>query len=418
MKVEDEVAMTWLDGVRVLDLTQYLAGPACTRLLAEMGAEVIKVEAAPYGDPSRAFTPRRNRRAGFFVQQHRGKQSVCLDLRTDDGVRIVRELADHVDVVVENFSPGVMDRKGWGYDELSSTNPGLIMASVSGFGQTGPLRDKPAFDFVAQAYGGIMHMTGDPDGPPLFVGIGLADSIAGVHAFAAIGYALFRRSMTGEGTHIDASMVDSLVHLHETSIYAPSITRDTDDPYVPLRAGRDYQPSAPGSSFRGPEGWIVVFCTQGQIQGLWDALGHPEFGRSAEEGGDERFRNNDGRLAHRAELTAIIERWMAGFDTDDDVIAALDAHRVPCSKVLSPAEFRDQPHLVERGMIRTVDDRIAGPVDVPGFPLAFDDQRPAPDTGAPLLGEHNRSVLTGLLGYDDERIDALEAAGVLASKPR
>ena len=263
---------------------------------------------------------------------------------------------------------------------------------------------------MAQAYGGIMHMTGDPDGPPLFVGIGLADSIAGVHAFAAIGYALFRRATTGKGTHIDASMVDSLVHLHETSIYAPSITDG--ETYVPMRAGRDYQPSAPGSSFRGPEGWIVVFCTQGQIQGLWDALGHPEFAD------DERFRNNDGRLAHRAELTAIIEDWMAGFDTDDEVVAALETHRVPCSKVLSPAEFRDQPHLVERGMIRTVEDRIAGPVDVPGFPLAFDDRRPAPDADAPLLGEHNRSVLTGLLGYDDERVDALEAAGVLASKPR
>src|SRR3546814_1177223 len=131
-----------------------------------MGAEVIKVEAAPYGDPSRAFTPRRNRRAGFFVQQHRGKQSICLDLSSDEGRAVVRELADHVDVVVENFSPGVMDRKGWGYEELSSTNPGLVLCSISGFGQTGPLRDKPAFDFVAQAYGGVLHMTGDPDGPP------------------------------------------------------------------------------------------------------------------------------------------------------------------------------------------------------------------------------------------------------------
>jgi crotonobetainyl-CoA:carnitine CoA-transferase CaiB-like acyl-CoA transferase len=395
--------------IRVLDLSQYLAGPACTRLLAEMGAEVIKVEAAPYGDPSRAFTPRRNRRAGFFVQQHRGKQSVCLDLTTDEGRSVVRELAGHADVVVENFSPGVMERKGWSYEELSAANPGLVMCSVSGFGQTGPLRDKPAFDFVAQAYGGVMHMTGDPDGPPTFVGIGIADSVAGVHAFAAIGWALFRRTITGRGTHIDASMIDSLVHLHETSIYAPSIT---DGEYVPMRAGRHYQPSSPGGTFQGPEGWIVVFCTQGQIQGLWDAIGHPEYGH------DDRFRNNDGRLANRDELTAILEAWMAGFDTDDDVIAALEAHRVPCSKVLSPAEFADQPHLVERGMIRSVDDPVAGPVTIPGFPLAFDGERPQLDTPAPLLGEHNRSVLTGLLGWDDDRVDALETAGVLQSKPR
>lgn len=398
-----------LDGIRVLDLTQYLAGPACTRLLAEMGAEIIKVEAAPHGDPGRAFTPRRNRRAGFFVQQHRGKQSLCLDLRTDEAIAIVRELADHVDVVVENFSPGVMDRKGWGYEDLSSTNPRLIMASISGFGQTGPLRDRPAFDFVAQAYGGIMHMTGDPDGPPTFVGIGLADTSAGVHAATAIGFALFARERTGRGTHIDASMVDSLVHMHETSIYAPSIT---DGAYVPMRAGRHYQPSSPGGTFRGPEGWIVVFCTQGQIEGLWDALGRTELGA------DDRFRNNDGRLANRDELTDLIEEWMAGFDTDDDVVAALEAHRVPCSKVLSPADFVDQPHLVERGMIRTVDDPVAGPVTVPGHPLAYDGVRPSTDAPAPLLGEHNASILGGLLGYDDERIAALETAGVLASKPR
>lgn len=406
-----------LHGVRVLDLSQYLAGPACTRMLAEMGAEIIKVEAAPYGDPSRAFTPRRNRRAGFFVQQHRGKQSICLDLRSDEGIAVVRALADEVDIVVENFSPGVMDRKGWGYAELSSTNPRLIMASVSGFGQTGPLRDKPAFDFVAQAYGGIMHMTGDPDGPPTFVGIGLADTGAGVHAFGAIGMALFQRERTGQGCHIDASMVDSLVHMHETTVYAPSITGPSDDgdatePYVPMRAGRHYQPSAPGAGYRSPEGWIVVFCTQGQIDGLWRALGEPELGD------DDRFRTNDGRLAHRDELTDLIETWMATFATDDEIIAALEAERVPCSRVLSPAEFVDQPHLVERGMIREVVDPVAGPVTIPGFPLVFDDHRPAADGPAPTLGQHNHDVLRDLLGYDDERITAMEADGVLASKPR
>lgn len=406
-----------LDGVRVLDLTQYLAGPACTRMLAEMGAEVIKVEAAPFGDPSRAFTPRRNRRAGFFVQQHRGKQSLCLDLRSDEGIAIVRALADEVDVVVENFSPGVMDRKGWGHAELASTNPRLIMASVSGFGQTGPLRDKPAFDFVAQAYGGIMHMTGDPDGPPTFVGIGLADTGAGVHAFGAIGMALFQRERTGKGCHIDASMVDSLVHMHETAIYAPSITGpfgddDTDAPYVPMRAGRHYQPSAPGAGYRSPEGWIVVFCTQGQIDGLWRALGRPELGE------DERFRTNDGRVAHREQLTDLIESWMASFASDDEIIAALDVERVPCSRVLSPAEFVDQPHLVERGMIREVIDPVAGPVTIPGFPLAFDGDRPAAEGPAPTLGQHNREVLGGLLGYTAAQIDHLEGAGILASKPR
>ncbi len=402
----------WLDGLRVLDLTQYLAGPACTRLLAELGADVVKVEAAPFGDPSRAFTPRRNRRAGFFVQQHRGKRSVCLDLRAEAGRRAVRELADTVDVVVENFSPGVMDRRGWSYEELSSTNPGLVMASVSGFGQTGPLASKPAFDFTMQAYAGIMHLTGDPDGPPTFVGIGLADTVAGVHAFAGIGFALLRRERTGRGCYVDAAMVDSLLHLHETSVYAPSITADAPEPYVPMRAGRHYQPSSPGGVFRGPQGWIVVFCTQNQIQGLWDAMGRSELG------GDARFANNDGRLAHRDELTALIESWMAGFATDDAVLDALEAHRVPCSKVLSPAEFAEQPHLLERGMIRDVVDPVAGTVTIPGFPLVLDGVRPRLDDRAPYLGEHNRDVLVGELGWDPGEVDRLEADGVLASKPR
>ena len=397
-----------LSDVRVLDLTQYLAGPACTRLLAEMGAEVIKVEAAPHGDPSRAFVPRRNRRSGFFVQQHRGKRSLCLDLRNDEGIRIVRALADTADVIVENFSPGVMDRKGWGYEEVSRTNPGVIMVSVSGFGQTGPRRDKPAFDFIAQAYTGIMHMTGDPDGPPTFVGIGLADTNAGVHAFASIGYALLARERTGRGCHVDAAMVDALIHMHETSVVAPSVDPD----WVPMRAGRHYQASTPGAGYRSPEGWIVVFCTQGQIEGLWAALGRPELAD------DPRFATNDARVAHRDELTTMIEDWMAGFDSDDEVLAVLDAHRVPCSKVLSPAELAEEEHLLERGTIREVDDPVAGRVTIPGFPLVVDGSRPAASAPAPLLGEHNRAVLREMLGFDDARIDALESSGVLASKPR
>lgn len=399
----------YLDGITVLDFTQYLAGPSCTRLLMELGAEIIKVEQLPFGDPTRSFEPRVNRRSGFFVQQNRGKRSLAVDLTTDDGVELVRRLADTVDIVVENFSPGVMARKGLGWDDLSARNPRLIMVSISGFGQTGPLHDKQAFDFIAQAYTGVMHLNGETEGPPLFVGMALADTSVGVHAFGAIGHALFRRERTGRGMWIDCSMVDSLTHMHETAIYAPSIT---DGEYEPIRQGRYYQVSQPGAVYRGPEGWIVVFCTQGQLPGLWAAMGRPELGD------DPRFVNNQARLAHREELTAVIEEWMATCRSDDDVIARLEAARVPCSKVLRPAELGEQPHLRERGTIRDVDDPRIGRVTVPGFPIRFSDAPPLPEVVAPDLGADNHDVLVGRLGLSEAEVDALEARGVIGSKDR
>ena len=194
----DRIPTPYLEGVRVLDFTQYLAGPSCTRLLVELGAEVIKVEHAPYGDPTRAGEPRRNRRSSGFVQQNRGKRSLCVDLTRPEGVALVAELVPHVDIVVENYSHGVMERRGMGYEALSAVNPRLIYVSVSGFGQSGALTHKTSFDFIAQAYSGLMHMTGDPDGPPMFVGAGIGDTGAGVHAFAGVGYALYHRDRTGD----------------------------------------------------------------------------------------------------------------------------------------------------------------------------------------------------------------------------
>jgi crotonobetainyl-CoA:carnitine CoA-transferase CaiB-like acyl-CoA transferase len=399
----------YLEGVRVLDFTQYLAGPSCTRLLAEMGAEVIKVEIPPYGDPTRGGVPRKNRRAGGFVQQNRGKRSICVDLRRPEGIALVKDLVPHVDVLVENYSHGVMARRGMDYETLSAVNPRLIMASVSGFGQTGPLRHKTSFDFIAQAYSGVMHMTGDPDGPPTFVGLGMGDTNAGFHAFAGIGYALYRRDRTGKGAHIDISMVDALFHMQETAVHAASMT---DGEFVPMRQGRHYQPLSPAGVFKAPQGWIVILCTQGQIAYLWAAMGMPELAD------DPRFRNNQGRLDNRDELTGVIERWMARFATDDEVMAALEAHRVPCGPVLSPADAINHPYFIERGMVRDVHDPLAGTFAIPGFPIKFSDAPPDPDLPTPNLGQHNHEVLRELLGYDEATVQALQDEGILASKDR
>ncbi len=396
----------YLDGVTVLDFTQYLAGPSCTRLLAEMGADIIKVEMAPHGDPGRAGVPRRNKRAGGYVQQNRGKRSICVDLRRPEGLALVKELVPHVDVVTENYSAGVMDRRGLGYDDLAAINPAVIMASISGFGQTGPLSHKTAFDYIAQAYSGLMHITGSPDGPPTPTGMALADCNAGFHAFAGLGYALYRRARTGRGCHIDVSMVEALFHMQEQSVMAPSI-----DPSERVeRQGSHYQALAPAGAFKGPEGWIAILCTQGQIEGLWAAMDRPEFDE------DPRFGHPMKRLEHRDALTAEIDEWMATFPTDRAVIERLEEFRVPCARVLDPAEARNEPFFVERGAVRQIEDPLLGQLDIPGFPIKFSDAPPEPDLEVHALGQDNRSVLSEVLGYDGDRIEALEADGVLQSK--
>ena len=405
----DPSPVAYLDGVVVLDFTQYLAGPAATRLLVELGADVIKVEQPPYGDPLRAQGPRKNRRSGSFIQQNRGKRSIGVDLSTEEGIEIIKELVPEVDVVVENFTPGVMARKGLAYEDLARLNPGLIMASVSGFGQTGDRAGRGSFDFIAQAYSGLMHMTGEPDGPPMFVGAGLGDTNAGVHAFAGIGFALYNRERTGQGAHVDVSMIDALFHFQEQAVQAASLT---DGAFQPMRQGRHYQPAAPAGSFRGPEGWIVILCSVNQITNLWKALDRPELAD------DERFATNDGRLANRDELTTIVEEWMATFDTDAAVLEQLEAHRVPCGPVLNPADAATHPYFVERGAVRQVEDPFVGTLTVPGFPIHFSNAAMDPDLVTPNLGQHNAEVLGDLLDYDDERLADLSERGILGSKDR
>ncbi|MAE94210.1 MAG: CoA transferase [Deltaproteobacteria bacterium] len=401
--------LPYLEGYRVLDFTQYLAGPACTRLMAELGAEVIKVELPPHGDPMRAAVPRKHQRSGAFIQQNRGKQSLCVDYRTDTGRAIIEKLVAHVDVVVENFSPGVMARRGLGYDDLRAVNPRVVMVSVSGFGQDGPLAGHQSFELIAQGYGGMMHMTGEPDGPPTFAGLAVGDTNAGVHAFAAIGYALLRRERTGLGMHVDVSMLDALFQMQEMAVQAPSLTGGE---WQTTRYGGHYEPLSPAGRFKGPEGWIVLLCAHNQIGNLFEAMGRPELAS------DERFRNNNERIRHRADLTALIEDWMATFATDAEVLANLEEHRVPSGPVLSPAEAIEHPAFVERGTVRWIEDRRAGPLAIPGFPIRFSDAPPEGDLQAPFLGEHNRSILVDLLGHDESGLEALLEAGVLAAKDR
>ena len=399
----------YLEGVTVLDFTQYLAGPSCTRLLVEMGADVIKVEYPPYGDPVRPSPPRRNGRSAYHVQQNRGKRSLSVDLTRPEGISLIEDLIPKVDIVVENYSPGVMERRGLGYSRLRELNPLIIMASISGFGQTGPLSEKTAFDFIAQAYSGLMHMTGEADGPPMLIGAGIADTSTGVHAFAALGYALYRRDRTGEGSHLDIGMVDVMYHMQETAVSGPSLSGGET---VAMRTGRHYAPASPAGIFKAPQGWIVVFALENQIMNLWAALGRPELAE------DPRFQNNRTRLEHRDALTDIIEKWMSSFERDTEIISVLEQHRVPCGPVVEPVKLADtHPHFLERGTVREVSDPLAGSMLIPGFPLRFSDAPGLPDLVAAEVGEHNTSVLEDLLGMDSHSVSALEEEGVLYRRP-
>jgi len=401
--------MKMLEGIKVLDFTQYLSGPTVTRLMAEMGAEIIKIETAPGGDPSRLLPVVVDGRSGYFVQQNRGKQSLCVDLRTEEGLAIVRGLVAKVDVVVENFGPGVMEKRGLAWNDLKQINPTLIMASISAYGRESPLSHKTGYDWVAQAFAGIMHMTGNADGPPLPAGLSMADVSSGVHAFSAIGYALFHRLRTGIGQWIDIAMIDSLFHMFEIPVQGYTLSKGA---YVPHRAGSNHPLVAPFGVFKGPTGYLVILALQLQWRGLCEAMQRLDLEN------DSRFATGTVRATNQQALTAIIEEWLTHFSTTDEVLERLEQFRVPSAPVLSPADAVNHPYFRARGTVRDIVDPVLGQFSIPGFPLRFSAQPDLPDLTAPLLGEHNRSVLAEMLDYDEAQIAALEARGVLMQSDR
>ncbi|MBI3246859.1 MAG: CoA transferase [Deltaproteobacteria bacterium] len=393
-----------LDGIKVLDFTQYLAGPTATRLMAELGAEIIKVEQAKGGDPSRGLPFLKEGRSAYFVQQNRGKKSFCVDFSKPEGVELIRALIPHVDVVIENYGPGVMDKRGLNYDALKQINPGIIMCSVSAFGRKSPLSHLTGYDYIAQAFSGVMHMTGDPDGPPRFVGVAIADGIAGVNAFASLGYALFHRNRTGQGQHIDIAMVDALYHMQSVEVQMFAANKGA---YKPMRFGIHHYGSCPQGVFKGPKGWIVILALERQWPSVTRALGKPELVD------DPRFSSAGRRGRNQKELIAIIEAWMQTFPDDDAVLKALAEHRVPAGPVLSIEETVSHPYFTARRMVRQVPDRFLGEITIPGFPFKFSAFPEELPMEAPILGEHNEAVLTQYLGRSQDSVAALYRQGIL-----
>ena len=404
MTENDDLA---LSDLRILDLTRAVAGPTCTRMLAEMGADVIKVEATPNGDLTRAISVFRNKRSLYFVQQNRGKQSFCVNLRDPRGLALIAELASQVDVVVENFRPGVMASMGLGFERLRELKSDIILCSISSFGQTGPLAHSPGYDFIAQAYSGITSMIGEPGKSPNMVGAAIGDASTGVHAAFAVMSAIHRRNRTGKGDHLDVAILDAYYNYHDSNVHVYS---GTDGAVSPTRSGAHFAVVCPAGIFQATGGYIVVMgflhhwpdlC---RAMGREDLIDHPD------------FCNDTVRIPRRDEITVMIEQFLAGFSDVDSALQALIKSDIPCAPVLSVAETVHNPHLRERGTVRTVDDPLHGPVDIPGMPIRWRDHPNNIPLVAPTLGQHNEQVMLERLGRTQEELDELRAAGVLVEK--
>jgi len=394
-----------LDGYKVLDFTQVLAGPTTSRYMAEMGAEVVKVEIAPNGDISRQVPFMRDGRSGYYVQQNRGKKSLCLDLKNPAGAAIIKELIPKFDVLVENFAPGVIGRLGFDYQVVSALNPKIIMCSISTFGQNGPLATRPGYDFIGCAYSGVLSMIGEPERLPVLPQVGIGDISTGVHGLTAILAALLHRERTGEGQFVETSLLDCYFSYNDMTVHTASLSRGA---VLPRRSGSHHFGVAPLGVFNGKSCPILIMAsTEHQFGYLCRAMGRPELPS------DPRFKSNADRMAHVEELKRLIQEWFDSMPGDDEIFRLFEEYRVPYAPVLTIEQAIAHPHLRDNEIVRTVNDRFLGEFDVPGFPLRFSQGSRHPQLDAPMLGEHNRSILTEYLGYSSQRIEVLEREGVL-----
>lgn len=397
-----------LKNCTVLDFTHALAGPTTTRLMAEMGADIIKVELAPMGDMSRTIPYIENDRSAYFVQQNRGKKSLCLDIREAGSISILKKLIAQADVLIENFTPGVIADMGLGWEVAKEINPELIYCSISAFGQTGPLAHLPGFDYMGQAYSGVTSLIGDPKDAPMMPMISMGDVNTGVHALAAINGALFYRGQGGGGQYIDCSLLDCYFHCHDFNVQLYS---NTNGEVQPTRNGRHHASVAPDGIFKGRDSYMfVIALSPKQWKALCEVMGRSDLIA------DERYATFTDRMSHLDEIIELIEGWIVSMPSDDAAREALEAAHVPVAPVLTPAEAINHPHLIERGTVRTVSDRGLGEFQIPGMPLRFSQFPDSLTLEAPYLGEHNESVLRERLGMSEEEIAQLVADRILCTE--
>jgi crotonobetainyl-CoA:carnitine CoA-transferase CaiB-like acyl-CoA transferase len=392
---------TPLAGIRVLELGALIAGPFCAKILAEFGADVIKIEPPGTGDPLRKWRYLRDGTSVWWQVQSRGKRSVTVDLRQPEGQAIVRELALRADIVVENFRPGTLESWGLGYEALAEANPGLVLVRISGYGQDGPYSRRPGFGVIGEAMGGLRYVTGTPDRPPSRTGISIGDTLAALYGVIGAMFALQQRHRSGKGQVVDVALYEAVFSVMESLL--PEF-----DAFgaVRERTGSILPGIAPTSAYQCNDGSHVLIAGNGDsiFQRLARAIGRPDLAQ------DPNLAHNDGRAACQAWLDGEIEAWTRG-QTPGAVLAAMEAADVPASKIYTVQDIVADPHYAARDMIREIRTG-AGTLKVPGIVPKLSATPGVVAGGGPTLGEHTHAVLQEL-GYDASRIADLAARGVI-----
>ncbi|WHH61152.1 CoA transferase [Petroclostridium sp. X23] len=392
-----------LQGVKILDLTRVLAGPFATMMMADMGADVIKIEMVNKGDDSRQFGPFLNGESSYYMNLNRNKKGITLNLKNPKGKEIFIEMVKKADIVMENYRPGTMEKLGLGYEDLKKINPGIIYACVSGFGHYGPYKNRAGYDIIGQAISGLMSTTGQADGEPTRTGTAMSDVLAGLSVTTGTLSALHYKDKTGIGQKVDVSLVDATVASMEiiNQIYLV-------EGRIPERIGNRYESCYPYDSFRAKDGSIVIGAANDKLwSNVCNLMGRPELATC------EDFDKNFKRVQRHAEVKKIVEEWTVQHSIDDLVEALLEAG-VPVAPINTIDRVVKDPHIAgAREMFVDVEHPKAGKMKITGCHIKLSETKPLVKTPAPLLGEHNKEVYSEFMGFDEKEITTMIEEGII-----
>jgi CoA:oxalate CoA-transferase len=391
-----------LENVKVLDLTRVLAGPYASMMMADFGAEIIKIESPKTGDDSRAFGPFVGKESAYFMSLNRGKRSMTMNLKSPKAQELFKKMVKKVDVVLENYRPGTMEKFGLGYEEIKKINPNIIYTACSGFGHTGPYSKKPAYDVIVQGMGGIMSITGQENGEPTRVGASVGDLTAGLFAVIGTLTALYNREKTGVGQKVDVAMLDCQVAILENAI-----SRYLVNGVAPGPIGNRHPSITPFEAFKAKDGYVIIAVGNDRLwKKFCDLINRPELIE------DERFVSNAKRTENQKQLKAILDTIFPD-KTVDEWLEAIDGAGIPCGPINTVDRVMKDPQVLARDMIVEVDHPVAGKFKMPGLPIKLSETPGAVESPAPLLGQHTEELLHELLGLSKEEVAKLKEEGAL-----
>ncbi|WP_319409405.1 CoA transferase [uncultured Desulfosarcina sp.] len=392
-----------LNGIRVLDLTRVLAGPFCTMLLGDMGAEIIKIETPGHGDDSRRYPPFIGEESAYFMNLNRNKKSLVLNLKHPQAKEIFLNLVEKSDVILENFRPGTMEKLGVGYETIKARNPDIVYSCISGFGHSGPYRDLPGYDIIGQAMGGIMSITGWPDSPPTRTGTAIGDVLAGLYACVGILSGIISVKNGGTGQKVDIALVDSVVSAMETIIQIYLVEKR-----VPQRTGNRYEFIYPYDTFKASDGWVIIAVGNNKIwKAFCKAIMRPELLDKPE------YTDNYDRVKAHEEVKQIVEEWTKG-KAVKEIVDFMLSKKIPCAPIYSVKDVVEDQHIAKyRRMIRQTEHPIAGPVKVIGSPVNMSETPAEVNSPAPLLGQHSAEILMDVLNLSKDEVLSMKREKVI-----